>query len=116
MWSVYLWSMYMWSMYMLSMYIWSMYRGSRIEDRITHPKVPQHSTQGSSTLNPRLHGTLHSSMRQVFFKPPTHRGKAKVLDPNPNPRKAGVLDLQPLPWGTFVCATLQQQKSMKLSK
>ena len=36
------------------------------KDRITQPKVPQHSTQGSSTLNPQLHGTLHSNMRPWF--------------------------------------------------
>ena len=34
--------------------------------RITQPKVPQHSTQGSSTLNPQLHGILDSNMRPWF--------------------------------------------------
>ena len=32
----------------------------------TQPKVPQHSTQGSSALNPELHATLDSNMRPWF--------------------------------------------------
>ena len=52
---------------MLPPYIPGLHTSALPKDRITQPKVPQHSTQGSSTLNPQLNGTLDSNMR-LWFK------------------------------------------------
>jgi hypothetical protein len=86
------------------------------KDRITQPKVLQHSTQGSSTLNPQLHGILDSNMRPWFKNasayststclshsnvpiPHQHAYPIPTLHPAVlNPQLHGTLDSNMRPW------------------